>query len=84
VVVVAVVLVAVVAQALRPAVEAGLRWPLRLEAELALPEEVVSLARETASSAALHLPARQSFSAATARISASTEKPTSERAPRSR
>ena len=84
-VVVAVVLVAVVAQALRPSLEEGLRR-LRLAAELALAEvaAVLSSAREPEPWGLLRLRGRRSFSAAMARISAPTEKPTYEQVPRSR
>ena len=82
---VAVVLATVVAQVLRPALEAGLRQPLRLAAELALAGVVVwSSARDAALWALLRLRDRQSFSAGMARSSASPEKPTYERVPRSR
>ena len=80
------VLVAVVAQALRPAVEAGLRRLLRLAAELALAgvAAVWSSAREMEPWGLLHLRGRRSFSAAMGRISPPTVQPTYERAPSTR
>jgi hypothetical protein len=75
-----VVVVAVVAPVVA---EAGLP---QLAAELALEgvAPVLSLAPETGSLVLLHPQGRQSFSAATARIYASPQKPTCERALRSK